>query len=78
MQLKMIFLMLLITLLISGCFGNEPVPVPQKCTVPETEEPVIDNRKYNNANEIVVKALTNYVNMKEYADRLLINSKACQ
>jgi hypothetical protein len=56
----------------------EYVNVPQKCVVPYTEEPVIDNAHYETYPQIVVKALQNYTAMKEYAEVLLENSKVCQ
>ena len=74
-----------IILIFSGCMAKpcpapqvEYVNVPQKCVVPYTEEPVIDNAHYETYPQIVVKALQNYTAMKEYAMKLKVNSEVCR
>lgn len=69
-----------IIILFSGCSQKECVPIPQKCVVPYTELPNIDNTLCNDNNYscITAKALLNYEAMKAYADTLLSNSGACR
>lgn len=69
-------------ILFSGCCPkpNACPPIPQKCVVPYTEEPVIDNTKCDDSNYscIASKALLNYEAMKNYAKMLQINSEVCK
>lgn len=54
--------------------------IPQKCVVPYTELPTIDNQICDDKNYtcIVQKTLLNYENMKLYADKLRTNSEVCR
>jgi hypothetical protein len=54
------------------------VYVPQKCVIPPVDEPVIDNVKYDRSEDIVSKALLNYVEMKKYAQKLLRSQEVCR
>lgn len=70
-----------ITLFNSGCAEKSEIPIiPQKCKVPYTELPIIDNKLCddNNYTCITQKALINYENMKLYADKLRTNSEVCR
>lgn len=84
MQHVIALLVILITMLISGCStceqSIEHVYVPQKCVVPETEEPILNNAKCDKLdyNCAVVKVLSNYEAMKRYAELLKYNSEACK
>ena len=73
---------ILIALLLSGCANNTETPkivyVPQKCVIPETELPIIDNTHYIGNNDIIAKALKNYVAVKEYSEKLLQAQKVCE
>lgn len=74
-------ILLIITLFNSGCADKTIcAPIPQKCHVPYTELPKIDNTLCddNNYSCIVVKTLSNYEAMKAYADTLLSNSQVCR
>ena len=68
--------------LFSGCAQKEckPVFVPQRCTVPTTPEPVVDNNKCEDDDYscIIAKALKNYEAQKSYARELRVNSEACR
>ncbi len=77
MQPVRIVLITLILFSISGC-APKCLPIPQRCIVPEVEEPIIDNTYYDNNASIIAKALSNYVKMKEYADKLKESAKVCQ
>lgn len=74
---------ILIAIAISGCGSIEPkveyVYVPQKCVVPETQEPIISNKSCEiDYNCTVVKVLSNYEAMKAYAESLKANSEVCK
>jgi len=66
----------------SGCAPKCPEPtyvyVPQKCVIPPVDEPVIDNNRYESSEDIVSKALLNYVEMKKYATKLLKSQEVCR
>ncbi len=74
--------MLLLIILLSGCadkgIGINTVYVPQKCVIPETELPIIDNTHYISNNDIIAKVLKNYVAVKEYSEKLLQAQKVCE
>lgn len=72
--------LLTIILFNNGCAEKECIPVPQKCVVPYTQLPSIDNTLCddNNYSCIAIKALTNYEAMKAYAETLLTNSQVCR
>lgn len=80
MRLATTLFVFLTIFLTSGCACREKciVYVPQKCTVPDTEEPIIDNKHYEDNASIVKKALNNYTKMKEYAEKLKANSEVCK
>ncbi len=68
-------------ILINGCTCEERiVKVPQKCYVPHTQQPTINNVHCDDSNYscIVSKALLNYESMRSYAKELEANSKVCQ
>ena len=73
---------ILIALLLSGCANNTETPkivyVPQKCVIPETELPIIDNTHYISNSDIIAKVLKNYVAVKEYSEKLLQAQKVCE
>ena len=73
---------ILIALLLSGCANNPETPkivyVPQKCHIPEVENPDIDNTHYISNNDIIAKVLKNYVAVKEYSEKLLQAQKVCK
>ncbi len=79
-----IWSLLLITLIISGCTKEvqveviKVVKVPQKCEIPYTQYPSIDNTAYDSINDIIAKALSNYTKMKEYSEKLLANQEVCK
>ena len=78
MQLIKMLLIFSTIISISGC-NEECKPIPQKCVVPYTEEPIIDNSQcYNNITCVIKKALKNYEAQKDYAERLKNNSEVCQ
>lgn len=63
----------------SGCACKDRiVQVPQKCVVPHILQPVIDNQKYNEYQDIAAKVLKNYLAQKEYAERLLKAQAVCE
>lgn len=65
----------------NGCAEKTEIPiVPQKCKVPYTDLPIIDNRLCDDKNYtcIVKKTLLNYENMKLYAEKLRTNSEVCR
>lgn len=68
--------------LFSGCTQKEcnPVLIPQKCTVPNTPEPMVENTLCEERDYpcIVAKALRNYETQKSYARELKINSESCR
>lgn len=70
---------LLIAMFFNGC-SNGVVNVPQKCKIPHTEEPKIDNSacKDNDNSCIISKILKNYESQKDYGKRLKINSEICR
>ena len=74
--------MLLIAILLSGCadkgIGINTVYVPQKCVIPKTELPIIDNTHYTLNNDIVAKALLNYTKLREYTEKLIEAQKVCE
>lgn len=72
--------MLLIAINISGCSSTkQTVPVPQRCVVPYTPEPVIDNAPCaGNVKCVHDKVLKNYEAMKAYAEELKNNSEVCR
>jgi len=78
MYLVKMLLSMLMIISFSGCCKNEIVP--QKCKVPFTEEPMIDNEKCEDGNNgcVISKALRNYEAQKDYANRLKINSEVCR
>ena len=64
---------------ISGCTPKTIyIKVPQKCTIPDTEEPSIDNSYGGDIMVSAKRCAKNYTKMKEYADKLKVNSKVCQ
>lgn len=76
----MILSMFLIAIGISGCSSAQPVvSVPQRCIVPYTPEPVIDNTLCaGNVKCVHDKVLKNYEAMKAYAEELKNNSEVCR
>lgn len=77
-----IALLILILLITSGCASKNLEPqivyVPQRCAIPTVEEPVIDNASYTEPRDIVSKALKNYNEMRQYAEKLLASQSVCQ
>ena len=70
---------ILIVLSISGCsVKTEYIKVPQKCIIPDTQEPIIVNDKSSDVFEASKKCTLNYIKMKEYAEQLKINSEVCK
>jgi hypothetical protein len=67
---------------LTGCANptpkNDVVYVPQKCTPDYTEPPVMDNKFYVKAKDIVAKAIINYQNQQAYTQEILIKQKKCQ
>lgn len=63
----------------NGCY-KEPkiVYVPQKCVIAYTDEPIISNDYKSTNQEVVAKAILNYLEMKKYAEKLLANQKVCE
>lgn len=81
MKTVMALCILSITIIFNGCAEKTVcAPIPQKCRVPYTELPKINNSLCddNNYSCITVKALSNYEAMKAYADTLLSNSQVCR
>lgn len=78
MYLKIVIIVF--SILITSCSKPTPtvVYIPQKCIIPQIEPPIIDNAKYESYNEIISKALKNYVAMKEYSEKLLEAQKVCE
>lgn len=76
----------LIISLISGCAGQAPEPkveyvnIPQKCSVPETEDPIIDNTKCPKKDYacIAAKAELNYTAQKKHGEKQKKNSEVCR
>jgi hypothetical protein len=52
--------------------------LPQKCVIPEVEEPVRDNTKYTSDKAVIAKAILNYETMKKYAEKLLSSQEVCK
>jgi hypothetical protein len=80
-HVMMLFAILTITLFNGCCPQPKPCPIiPQRCIVPITDEPVIDNLKCVDGNYscIISKALLNYEAMKAYAKELKINGEVCR
>ena len=84
-MLRQIVMLVSLTLTIisfNGCCTKCPetsvVYVPQKCVIPSVDEPLIDNTRYDRSEDIVSKALLNYVEMKKYAQKLLKSQEVCK
>lgn len=81
MKMLISLCILSITIIFNGCAEKTIcAPIPQKCRVPYTELPKIDNTLCDDQNYscITQKVLLNYEAMKEYADTLLSNSQVCR
>ena len=52
--------------------------MPQKCVIPMVEKPTIDNERHESNEDIVTKAILNYVEMKKYAEKLLAAQEVCK
>lgn len=82
MKIAQLLLISSIPLLFSGCCKQPEAPqviyVPQKCKIPKIDKPMIDNTQYISNSDIIAKALSNYVKMKEYADKLLETQSVCE
>jgi len=82
MQLALTLCAILTLTLFSGCTQKEckPILVPQRCTIPTTPEPTIDNTlcEENNYSCMIAKALKNYESQKSYARELRVNSEVCR
>jgi hypothetical protein len=66
---------------LTGCTNptpNDVVYVPQKCTPDYTEPPVMDNKFYVKAKDVVAKAIINYQKHQAYTQEILIKQKKCQ
>ena len=77
----MIPLMLSTIILFDGC--AKPcfnAPIPQRCVIPYTELPIIDNTPCGVGEYkcIYYKTLKNYEAQKEYGERLKSNSEVCK
>lgn len=80
MRRAMMLCLILITISIEGCAPKPCPSVPQKCRVPYTELPEIDNticpeKDYKCIHD---KGLKNYEAQKKYADTLRNNSEVCR
>lgn len=75
---KMLCSLLIITF-IDGC-ALKTVPVPQRCVVPPTDEPIIDNTPCPKEDYKckAQKSLKNYEAQKKYAKDLKNNSEVCR
>ena len=82
MKIAQLLLVSLTLLLFSGCCKQPETPqviyVPQKCKIPKIDKPVVDNAPYISNSDIIAKALSNYVKMKEYSDKLLEAQNVCE
>lgn len=82
-QIVMLVLLISIAINFSGCCCKEPLPaqvvyIPQKCVIPMVEKPAIDNERHESNEDIVTKAILNYVEMKKYAEKLLAAQEVCR
>lgn len=79
-QIVTIVLITLTLISFNGCCPKPPlvVYVPQKCVIPKVDQPIIDNEDKNTSKDIVSKAILNYLNMKQYAEKLLASQKVCE
>lgn len=73
----------LTALIISGCVGKEPtikfVVVPQKCSVPNINPPIVSNVDCGMDYKcIAVKATNNYALMRTYAEELNAALDVCR
>lgn len=69
----------------SGCAQKEPcidqfVNIPQKCDISAGEMPTIEQRKFEKGQELEQAkwAYKNYLIMKEYATKLMIEIERCK
>lgn len=66
----------------NGCCPKTPEPnvvyIPQKCKIPDVDKPIIDNDSYERSEDIVTKAIFNYMEMKKYAEKLLAAEEVCR
>lgn len=73
---------ILIIISFNGCCTKCPetsmIYVPQKCVIPMVEKPAIDNERHESSEDIVTKAILNYVEMKKYAEKLLAAQEVCR
>lgn len=72
--------LILFSISLAGCAPCEPVivKVPVKCQVDLPPEPNIDNARYDDNASIIRKALRNYTQQKEYAEKLRATIDACR
>lgn len=85
-QTVMLLWSISIILFINGCASpmSEPkveyINIPQKCTVPDVEEPIIDNTKCPKGDYAckASKAELNYIAQKKYAEKLKKSSEICK
>lgn len=88
-----VFSIALIIFIFNGCSTSQKlVYVPQKCSIPKTEEPNIDNNPCSEPIKLdwndksfqvwvtcfTKKSMTNYEKQKEYSEKLLKNSEVCE
>jgi len=80
MQHVMMLLAILILIVFSGCATKECVAIPQKCVIPNTQEPIIDYEPCVDKDYacVVSKVLKNYEAQKNYAKELKANSEICK
>lgn len=82
MQHAKVLLSILTIIFINGCADKEckPLPIPQKCVVKYTPEPIVDNTKCAITDFTCksVKAVKNYIAYKEYTEKLVANSEGCR
>lgn len=73
---------ILMLLTFEGCCTKCPetsvIYIPQKCVIPTVEKPIIDNEGYAENEDIVTKAIFNYMEMRKYAAKLLAAQEVCK
>lgn len=81
-MIAIVVLTILTAISFNGCCKPCPAPqvinVPQKCVIPMVEKPAIDNERHESNEDIVTKAILNYVEMKKYAEKLLAAQEVCR
>lgn len=73
---------ILMLLTFEGCCTKCPetsvIYIPQKCVIPMVEKPIIDNEQHQSSEDVITKAIFNYMEMKKYAAKLLAAQEVCR